>query len=37
MAQGLFSQVKSHHATSGGGQILICVNGEGWYQEGSCI
>lgn len=22
-----------HHATSGGGQILICVDGEGWYQE----
>lgn len=22
-----------HHAKSGGGQILICVSGEGWYQE----
>lgn len=22
-----------HHATSGGGQILICTSGEGWYQE----
>lgn len=22
-----------HHATSGGGQILICVAGKGWYQE----
>ncbi len=22
-----------HKATSGGGQILICVDGEGWYQE----
>ena len=22
-----------HHAKSGGGQILICVDGEGWYQE----
>ena len=22
-----------HHATSGGGQILICVAGSGWYQE----
>lgn len=22
-----------HHATSGGGQLLICVGGEGWYQE----
>jgi len=22
-----------HHASSGGGQLLICVSGEGWYQE----
>ena len=22
-----------HHATKGGGQILICTSGEGWYQE----
>lgn len=22
-----------HHSTSGGGQVLICVTGEGWYQE----
>ena len=22
-----------HHATSGGGQILICTAGDGWYQE----
>ena len=22
-----------HHAKSGGGQILICVGGRGWYQE----
>lgn len=22
-----------HHANSGGGQILLCVAGEGWYQE----
>lgn len=22
-----------HHATSGGGQILICIAGYGWYQE----
>lgn len=22
-----------HHSTNGGGQILICVEGEGWYQE----
>ena len=22
-----------HHATAGGGQILICTTGSGWYQE----
>ena len=22
-----------HHATKGGGQMLICVGGKGWYQE----
>mgnify|MGYP004489461501 FL=1 len=22
-----------HHATAGGGQLLICTAGEGWYQE----
>lgn len=22
-----------HHSKSGGGQILVCVDGEGWYQE----
>lgn len=22
-----------HHATKGGGQVLVCVEGEGWYQE----
>lgn len=22
-----------HHAASGGGQILVCTAGEGWYQE----
>ena len=22
-----------HHAKKGGGQILVCVDGEGWYQE----
>ena len=22
-----------HHATSGGGQLLIVIAGEGWYQE----
>ena len=28
---GMFGHI--HHATSGGGQILICIDGEGWYQE----
>ena len=22
-----------HHADNGGGQILVCLAGEGWYQE----
>lgn len=22
-----------HHAKAGGGQLLLCVDGEGWYQE----
>ena len=22
-----------HHATSGGGQLIVCVGGRGWYQE----
>ena len=22
-----------HHAKQGGGQVIICVDGEGWYQE----
>lgn len=22
-----------HHASSGGGQIIVCTAGEGWYQE----
>lgn len=22
-----------HHATKGGGQILLCMSGKGWYQE----
>ena len=22
-----------HHAAKGGGQILLCMSGEGWYQE----
>lgn len=25
-----------HHASSGGGQVLICIAGEGWYQEEGC-
>lgn len=25
-----------HHATEGGGQMLICVGGRGWYQEWGC-
>lgn len=25
-----------HNAKSGGGQILICTAGEGWYQEDGC-
>ena len=24
-----------HHATKGGGQMLVCTAGEGWYQEES--
>ena len=30
---GLPQQLHIHHAKSGGGQILICTAGEGWYQE----
>lgn len=26
----------THHADNGGGQLLICVDGEGWYQEEGC-
>jgi quercetin dioxygenase-like cupin family protein len=22
-----------HHAKSSGGQLIVCVDGEGWYQE----
>ena len=25
-----------HNAKSGGGQVLICTAGEGWYQEDGC-
>ena len=25
-----------HHAESGGGQILLCIAGKGWYQEEGC-
>ena len=24
-----------HHATQGGGQMLVCIGGQGWYQQGS--
>lgn len=30
---GCRTQWHTHHATSGGGQMLICTAGEGWYQE----
>ncbi len=30
---GCRTQWHIHHASSGGGQILICVAGEGWYQQ----
>ena len=26
-----------HHAVKGGGQLLLCTAGEGWYQEGSVV
>jgi len=25
-----------HHADNGGGQVLICIAGRGWYQEEGC-
>jgi quercetin dioxygenase-like cupin family protein len=30
---GCRNNLHIHHATQGGGQILICTAGEGWYQE----
>ena len=30
---GCWNNWHIHHAKSGGGQILICTAGEGWYQE----
>lgn len=30
---GCHSNWHIHHAETGGGQILICTAGEGWYQE----
>ncbi len=30
---GCRNQWHIHHAKEGGGQVLICVDGEGWYQE----
>lgn len=30
---GCYNAFHIHHATSGGGQLLICTAGEGWYQE----
>ena len=30
---GCYNNWHIHHAEKGGGQILICTAGEGWYQE----
>lgn len=30
---GCWNNWHIHHATSGGGQILVCVGGRGFYQE----
>ena len=30
---GCRNNLHIHHATSGGGQVLICTAGSGWYQE----
>lgn len=30
---GVRNNLHIHHATNGGGQILICTAGNGWYQE----
>ena len=34
MAKGFPLPPFIHHASNGGSQVLICVDGEGWYQEG---
>ena len=31
--QGCRNNWPIHHATKGGGQLLVCTAGEGWYQE----
>ena len=31
--QGCRNNWHIHHATKGGGQLLVCTAGEGWYQE----
>ena len=36
LAPSLFPQLKAHYSTKNGGQILICVEGEGWLQEEGC-
>ena len=30
---GCRNNLHIHHATKGGGQLLVCTAGEGWYQE----
>ena len=32
-APGTINNWHIHHSSKGGGQILICVDGSGWYQE----
>ena len=34
--QGCRNNWHIHHSTKDGGQILICTEGEGWYQEENC-
>lgn len=31
--QGCHNNWHTHHASKGGGQILLCTGGRGWYQE----
>ena len=33
MSPGCRNNWHIHHASKGGGQLLICTAGEGWYQE----